>query len=252
MKISERADIDKAEKILAELEAHPMTRKLREDREAEILQVREEAAERLARSKEEAARVLPGLQAAEDAAREAVKAHDGRRRELEAAIARAAAARAEERLRIEREQAAAERILLENYSEKIDEAILFFRDKLDELRKPGKIDRRGRGAERNIFTWKVKTTEESNVQAINSAMAYCRAALVELEQVKLLPELDAEKIAALKAGIPTIDVYTEYGGEKPIGPTSADVDPRMALKSDSQIEWEIGKLNQKFKELMGR
>jgi vacuolar-type H+-ATPase subunit E/Vma4 len=93
--------------MLELLEAHPFTQKLREEREAEILQVRKEAGGRLARLKEEAARVLPELQATEDMAREAVKAHDKQRRELEGAIARAAAARAEERLRLEREATAA-------------------------------------------------------------------------------------------------------------------------------------------------
>lgn len=93
---------------------------------------------------------------------------------------------------------------------------------------------------------------ESNRPAILSALEYCKAAITELENMKHAPALDAEKIAELKTGIPRIDVYTEFTGEKPYGFTVANVNPRLLLKSDSQINWEIGKLNQKFKELMRR
>jgi len=34
--------------------------------------------------------------------------------------------------------------------------------------------------------------------------------------MKLLPAVDAERIAAMKAGIPRIDVYKEYTGERPM------------------------------------
>jgi hypothetical protein len=206
-----------AQKTLELLEAHPFTRKIREEREAEILQVRMEAAERLAHSKEEAARVLPELQAAEDAARQAVKTHDKQRRELEGAIARAAAARAEERLRLEREMAAAERILLENYSEKIDEAIMFFRDRFDALRAKKPSSDRDAG-ETNIFTLRKEIISYTNYPAIRDALAYCSRAIFELEQMRLSPALDAERIEELKRGIPDADAMTEYSSDKPILP----------------------------------
>jgi hypothetical protein len=69
-----------------------------------------------------------------------------------------------------------------------------------------------------------------------------RAAIKELENMKLAPVVDAERIAGLKAGIPKIDVYTEYTGEKPL--------PRV--NTVSRTDWSIGRLNSKFKELMGR
>jgi len=52
--------------------------------------------------------------------------------------------------------------------------------------------------------------------AHNDAMQYCQAAITKLEQMKLLPAVDAERIAAMKAGIPRIDVYKEYTGERPM------------------------------------
>jgi hypothetical protein len=53
------------------------------------------------------------------------------------------------------------------------------------------------------------------------------AAIKELEGMKLTPALDLQKIEALKKGIPPIDVYTEYTGEKPM-PGSVDM-PRREL-----------------------
>lgn len=86
---------------------------------------------------------------------------------------------------------------------------------MDELRRPGRIDRRGRATERKIFTWRVKTKVETNAQAVNDALRYCKDAITTQEQMKLLPALDAEKIAALKAGLPSIDEYQEFTGTKP-------------------------------------
>jgi hypothetical protein len=113
---------------------------------------------------------------------------------------------------------------------------------LDHLRAPGRISRNPVGAERNIFTERITVKVENNVAAIKSAMAYCQAAILELEKMKLLPAMDAERIAALKTNIPKIDVYTEYTGEKPL--------PRV--NPVSRMDWSIGRLNEKFKELMGR
>ena len=66
--------------------------------------------------------------------------------------------------------------------------------------------------------------------------------------MKLLPAVDTEKIAALKTAVPKIDVYTEYAGERPM--EKVNTDPRSLLKSDSQIEWEIGKLLEKVKKVI--
>jgi len=91
---------------------------------------------------------------------------------------------------------------------------------------------------------------ESNVDAVNSALRYCMDAIKELEKMKLTPELDAERIQALKTGIPDISEMKETNWEKPLPRVNAD--PQSLLPSDSQIEWEIGKLNEKFKKLMKR
>lgn len=108
-----------------------------------------------------------------------------------------------------------EDLLFETADPLIDATIQFFRDKYDELRKPGKIDRRGRTTERNIFTWTKKTTQETNALAINDALASCRAAILELERMILYPELDLAKIEGMKSGVPEIGIYTEITREAP-------------------------------------
>jgi hypothetical protein len=216
MKLSERADIEKAEKLLAELDAHPATTKYREDKAAEILATRLETAGRIAALRNEESAVLPKLKADLEE-KEAV--HAAAKSVLEGAAVKvqvAALALRQARVTFGTAIGNCEASLFESADPEIDAAILFFRDKLDFLRTPGRISRNAVGAVRNIFTEKKTVKEENNVPAINSAMNYCRAAITALEQMKLLPAMDTEKIAALKAGIPKIDVYTEYTGEKPL------------------------------------
>ena len=237
-----KAENEKAEKLLAELNDHPLTKKLREDKAAETLATRREVAGKIEVLRNEESAVLPKLQA-DLQEKEAVYA--AAKTVLEGAAVKfqaATLALRQARLTFDTTILNCEASLLESADPAIDEAITFFRYKLDFLRTPGRISRNAIGAERNIFTEKKTVKQESNVPAINSAMAYCRAAITELENMKLAPAVDAERIAGLKAGIPKIDVYTEYTGEKPL--------PRV--NTVSRTDWSIGRLNEKFKELMGR
>jgi hypothetical protein len=105
--------------------------------------------------------------------------------------------------------------------------------------------------ERNIFTDIKTLTTETNEGAIKGAMSYCMAAIKGLEALKLSPEFHIEGIQELKDALPSIEVYQEVTGEKPL-PRPWAVNPRDFLKSDSQMEWEMGKLNEKFKKVMGK
>jgi hypothetical protein len=105
---------------------------------------------------------------------------------------------------------------LESADPAIDEAITFFMEKSDWLRAPGRISIDHRGGETNIFTEKVTLKVKSNLNAILAALQYCRAAIATLGNWKLLPAVDAEKITALKEGIPRIDVFAESTREKPM------------------------------------
>jgi len=91
---------------------------------------------------------------------------------------------------------------------------------------------------------------ETNHDAVIAALRYCMDAVAEIERMKLDPALDVEKIERMKTGIPDIGIFSEITGEGPFPKTAADVNPRDLLKSDSQIEWEIGKLLEKVKKVM--
>ena len=117
------------------------------------------------------------------------------------------------------------------------------------MRQPGRIESRGRTSERNLFTEQVKVTSESNKGAVIDAINYCRASIDQLEKMKLKPEIDLQEIESIKAGIPKLDVFNEFSGERAIE-GSKGINPRHLLKSDDQTAWELGKINEKFKKLM--
>lgn len=130
----------------------------------------------------------------------------------------------------------------------IDEAIQFFRDKLDDLRKPGRISTQKTGAVRNVFTWKKSTSAISNGPAVRSALAYCQAAVKELETMKLMPELDLTRIEALRKGVPDYTLMTEIDGEKDL---ERFQDPAAGIiPSDESHDWSMKKLNQKIQKVL--
>ena len=113
----------------------------------------------------------------------------------------------------------------------------------EDLRKPGRISVNRLGAERNVFREKIEVREESNIDAVNSALQYCMAAIKELERIKLAPVLDIEKLDQLKRGIPNIEVYAERAAERSF--PRENPDPFASFPSD----WEQ---NHTFQKLMER
>jgi len=203
MKEHERTTLEKAEKLAAELEKSPMLRKLREDEAAETLAKRKAAAARIEdlRGDLEATRYLEKEISDMTAS---LGELDKQRAKLVEEIGQKRYFRATERAGIEGAIRHEDEILLTSYPPEIDAGIEFFRNKLDELRGPGKISVNRIGAERNIFTERVTTRAENNVDAINEALQYCMDAIKTLEAMKLCPAVDLSGIEALKAGIPRI------------------------------------------------
>ena len=139
---------------------------------------------------------------------------------------------------LERKRQAVEVSLYSTYDSRIDEALDFFRTKLDDLRKPGKVSTRAMGATRNLFTLTKEVRTESNYDAVLEAAAYCRDAVAQLELMKLIPEFPEAEIEALKEGIPSIDRYQEYTAERPM--------PKDApLGAAAPTDYEIKKLLQR-------
>jgi len=142
-------------------------------------------------------------------------------------------------------------ILLETAFPEIDEAITFFKKKLGYLRSPGRIDHLSAGADRNIFIDTKIVKAESNADAVRLALEYCMAAIKELEKMKLTPILDIEKIEKMKVAVPSIDVYTEVTGEKPL-PESKGINPLHLLPSDSEMDYRRDTVMEKAKKLLKR
>jgi hypothetical protein len=68
------------------------------------------------------------------------------------------------------------------------------------------------------------------------------AAIKELEEMKIIPAFDMEKVETLKKGIPPIDIYTEYTGERPVdkGPNMRML-ARISQTFDKKIEKLLNK-----------
>jgi len=250
MKEHEQKEFERMKKLADEMEKSPLTKKLRAEEARAILSKRSAAADKIKDLKLdlEATRII---QKDVDELNLKLAALDAEREKIKEAIAGKQYFMMSEKGGIEADIRQSEEILLRTYDTAIDDAISFFRDKLDYLRSPGRISNSKTGGERNIFTETVMLKEESNYPAIIKAINYCRACIDELEKMKLTPEFDMGKIEALKKGIPDINIFTENTNVKPL-PGSKGVNPLHLFKSDSEMDWTIGKLMKKAEKILRR
>jgi hypothetical protein len=251
MKDHEKKELEKLEELQKTIEASPLTQQIKAEKAAEVLAKRRAAAEAIEVLKKERGEVIPRLQADIDAkeakykkAKAALDADLGELQKVKAALS-------SERNSFDTDIRNQEAILYESADPRIDETITFFREKLEELRKPGRISSRGMKVEVNLFTDTKTLTTESNADAVHEAILYCQNSIKLLEAMKLSPEFHIEGIQELKDGIPSIEVFQEVSGQKPAWPR-INTDPRSLFKSDDQLSWELGKLNEKFKKVMGK
>lgn len=213
---------------IPELET-PLVEKYRTEKKAETLAKRVTAKTKIGALQKEGKALFPLLQQKVDEIKKTLGALDDERKGLQSELSKAVAELQRQKLRVENEIRKNDEILFNSYNEKIDEALMFFKDKLDELRKPGKIDKRTRGGETNLITMKKEFKTETNVDAIRKAMTYCQAVIRELEEMRLNPELDLLRIETLKKNIPSIDIYQETIGERTLR-GAEDVNPKLMRK----------------------
>ena len=202
---------------------HPLAEAFKAEKQAETLQRRQAAAERLESVMAEIRAGHPEAEAALCSVLEDLKAA-----EQQVTALKAEAMEAGRNLRIakndlERRQQAVEVSLYSTYDSRIDEALDFFRNKLDDLRQPGVIDSRRLGASRDLIRQNKEVRLENNFEAVEAAMAFCRGAIAKLESMKLIPEYPAAAVEKLKEEIPSIHVYQEYTAERPM-PKGAPID----------------------------
>jgi hypothetical protein len=145
------------------------------------------------------------------------------------------------------DMARAAELLYTTYDPEIDEGISFFRDQQEKLRHK-RADTYQEGGELNIYTMKKGVKKFSNLAAINGALTYCRVAIEELEALKLEPSFNPEKIEVLKAGIPSIEVMSEFDSERPILPKlPGELD---LLPDGEQTDYLTRKLLRKVRKLL--
>ena len=240
MKEHERKEFKKLEELRQVIEASPLIKKINEDKASEILAQRTAAANKIENLNLDMAATRI-IQKDIDEMNLKLAALDSEREEIKMAIVGKQYFMMNERSGIQGEIRHVEEILLRTYDTAIDDAINFFRDKLDYLRSPGRISHSNVGSDRNIFTETVKLKRESNYPAIIKAINYCRACIDELEKMKMEPALDLEKIEAIKKEIPDINIFTENTAVKPL-PGS----------KDNFLTYTMGKLDEKVKKIMGK
>lgn len=244
----------KTEKLLETINDSPMMIEIRKVEAEETLQKRKTAADKIeVLKKEQSCNLLELQKALKNKEGEYQKAKDT----LQAALNQFRAAHralSGENNRISREIDQQETILLETYNPSIDDAVNFFQDALDALRKPGKIHRIGRPSKLNPINWKKSVRNENNLGAIKAALVYCRNAIGELEKLKLSPVLDCEKIEKLKNGIPSIGIYEEVTSEIAApgskGMSSKEAQTQIGLefkKAEAELEEADGKLKKAMK-----
>ena len=249
MKLFNEAE-KKAEKILGEIESHPLTVKIRADQAVGVLATRTEAAAKIEILNEERDRILPKLQADFEKKEEKFKKAKAALDHTVDEANTAKAALSNKRHFLEAAINQQESILYETAAPEIDKARAFFNKKLDFLRSVGRINQITAGSVTNFFSMGKTAKWVSNKDAVLSALTYCQTALKKLEKMRLSPVLDMEKIEKIKKEIPSIEVLTEFTGEKSL--TRQGVDPRALLPSDSAMKWKRDRLIEKAEKILKR
>lgn len=235
---NEKKEFERLQRLADELDKHPATIQQREKEAAETLAKRKVASDRI-----EALNIdMAACGVIEREIDEMVcqlKALDADREKLVSQIKGKRYFLSVEKAGIEGEIRHETTILLSSHDKAIDEAITFFREKLDYLRSPGRISFNAVGSERNIFTEKVTVRGQSNVEAVNDALLYCRKAIYILENMKTEPELDLLAIEKLKNEIPDINKFVDLEGERPL---EKPVDPGFLQKMRQEMDARIARL----------
>lgn len=236
-----------AENLLKTLENHPLTKQILAEKEAETLEIRRDAVQKMTEFRAEL-EATPLPETATEDLRAELSRLEAETERLRREIGTKTAEIWGKRYEIERDIRGAEKVLLQSYDERIDQAIDYFRELHEKIRhtEPSKQKYNG---ERNLFTETETYSTITNMGAIIKAMDYCRESILELEAMKLSAKLDLDRIEALKAGVPSLDTFEEITGSRPM-PGSKGVNPLWGLPGDSEYEWSMKKLEEKFKKLM--
>lgn len=237
------------DELLKTIENHPLTQKIIAERKGETLARRNDAVQRMAEATAEL-EAMPSPEAATAELRGDLADTEDRVKKLQGQINVAVADVWRNRQSKETAIRDAEAVLLDSYDARIDEAISFFRDKLDWLREPGRISSQSAGAEKNIFTEKKTTKVWTNEGRILAALDYCRNAIQTLEGLKLQAEFDNQAVEDLKRGIPPVDVFDELKGEKDISGREKPFPAKAVMEAiANELEYGIQKTKERIEQI---
>jgi len=204
-------------KILEKVKNSSFYKQIEEDEKNELLKGRTEAVRKIDLLERESANIVKKLQQTLQERETELKRVQDNLHSVTQEYREVKTALWNESFRAQRGINQQKNILLDSYDPVIDDALIFYRDKLDWLRNPSRISTSPQGAELNPVTLKKKCFGRTNYYAIGEALVYCQQAIKLLEKLKLLPSLDVRVIEELKAGIPDIEVYTDITSEKETG-----------------------------------
>lgn len=231
---------EKLNELLKTAADHPMMKVILSDKAAEVFGKRMLAAAKLRAIEEEAEGVVPKLRAEVEALVAELAEYDRGRTAIADRLQAARAELSKTNIHLDLARGRATCDLLANYDPRIDEAITFFRDRIDKLRaKP--VNEQTRRWKRNLITETKEKIIFSNAAAITAALNYCRNAVAELESMKLVPDLDDDRIEALKKGVPNADRLTESRLEKALERTDTGLLGRLWSDTERRVDELLGR-----------
>ncbi len=206
--------LEKFDEFVKKFENTPFFKKFRQEEQEATLKTRQAAADKIAALEAERSELLPRLQAALARKEKVLKQAQNALEKATVDYNRAKSEKWGRSHQFDYQIGQQRALMIETADPAIDEAIEFFKLKLDWLRQPFRISHRAEGSVLDLATLCRKTSGSSNIPAINGALEYCQVAIKKLELMKLEPVFDAGAIEKLKAGIPAIDVFSEISGER--------------------------------------
>jgi hypothetical protein len=239
--------VERLEKRLRDFQSLPFMRQIEREQAEAILERRQIAAEKIENLRKESEQEIPELQTILSKKKAEYQAAKDTFQNVERELREAKVKLSNRRFFFENAIAKQEQILIETSDSQIDEGIKFFQKRLEWLRGPGRISYSKGGSEKNLITMKTKTREESNLNSVHLALNYCKQAISALQEMKLYPEADIERIESMKSAIPDISVFETYTGERALEKGPSD-NIFHHLPSARHLEYNLNKTKEKIEE----
>jgi len=233
---------------LAKLEGNPVFKQLEQEEKEKIQAQRKKAAQEIEQVKEESLKVLDKIQADREAAAAELKEAEQVFLAKKEVVAKLDHELYSERHRSSREVDQRKTVLLNTYDPAIDQAIDYFRGKFEEIRHRH-IDWQTRKDGVDVLNMRKKFVSYSNKNSLLLALEYCKQAIAKLEDLKLGPDFDPAWIEIVKKGIPDPSQLEEFLSDKGMK-DETDYPFSWQFPSDSQHDWEMGKLFEKVDQLL--